>query len=84
MSEENNNEKENSTFHVLWRASLIGVHLVATTLVGLAIGYYLDKFLGTRPWLTLIFLFIGIGAGFREIFSYAKFGGNKDNDGSDK
>ncbi len=77
-------DKENSTFHVLWRASLVGIHLVAATFVGFAIGHYLDKFLGTRPWLTLIFLFLGIGAGFREIFKYAKFGGNKKNDGNDQ
>ena len=84
MREENNNNKENSALHVVWRASLVGIHLCATTLVGLAIGFYLDKFLGTRPWLTLIFLFLGIGAGFREIFKYAKFGGNKNGDGDDK
>lgn len=73
---EKDKEKENSTFRVLWRASLVGIHLVASTFVGFAIGYYLDKYLGTSPWLTLIFLFIGIGAGFREVFKYAKFGGN--------
>jgi ATP synthase protein I len=80
----NDNDKENSTFGVLWRASLVGIQMVTSTFVGFVIGYYLDKFLGTKPWLTLIFLFIGIGAGFREIFKYAKFGGNKEDDGSDK
>jgi len=78
MPRANNKSKEDSPLRALWRASLVGVHLVATTFVGFAIGHYLDKFLGTRPWLTLIFLFIGIGAGFRELFKYAKFGGNKE------
>ncbi len=76
---ENKNQKNDSPFRALWRGSLVGVHMVATTFVGLAIGYYLDKFFDTRPWLTLIFLFIGIGAGFKELFKYAKFGGNREN-----
>lgn len=42
--------------------------MVAATFIGLAMGYYLDKWLGTRPWLTLIFLLVGIVSGFRNIF----------------
>ena len=42
--------------------------MVASTLIGLAMGYYLDEWLGTTPWLTLTFLFIGIVSGFRNIF----------------
>lgn len=42
--------------------------MVAATLIGLAMGYYLDKWLGTSPWLTLIFLGFGIVAGFRNIY----------------
>lgn len=42
--------------------------MVASTFIGLAMGYYLDKWLGTNPWLTLIFLLIGIISGFRNIF----------------
>ncbi len=50
------------------KSSLLGIHLVATTFVGLAIGYYLDKWLETSPWLTMIFLFLGIAAGFKNMF----------------
>lgn len=42
--------------------------MVAATFVGLAMGYYLDKWLGTDPWMTLIFLFLGIISGFRNIY----------------
>ena len=42
--------------------------MVAATLIGLAMGYYLDRWLGTSPWLTLIFLLVGIVSGFRNIF----------------
>ena len=42
--------------------------MVAATFIGLAMGHYLDKWLGTGPWLTLIFLLLGIVSGFRNIF----------------
>jgi len=40
--------------------------MVTSSLIGLGIGYYLDKFLKTSPIFTLIFLLLGIIAGFYE------------------
>lgn len=48
--------------------SSVGISMVASTFIGLAMGYYLDKWLGTSPWMTLIFLGFGIVSGFRNIF----------------
>lgn len=48
--------------------SSVGISVVASTFIGLAMGYYLDKWLGTAPWLTLVFLGFGIISGFRNIF----------------
>jgi len=42
--------------------------MVAATFIGLAMGYYLDQWLDTKPWFTLIFLGIGVIAGFRNIY----------------
>lgn len=42
--------------------------MVAATFIGLAMGYYLDKWLETAPWFTLIFLGFGIVSGFRNIY----------------
>lgn len=42
--------------------------MVAASFIGLFIGVYLDKWLGTSPWMTLIWLGIGIISGFRNIF----------------
>ncbi|RLA79685.1 MAG: hypothetical protein DRG36_04460 [Deltaproteobacteria bacterium] len=36
--------------------------------VGVGIGYYLDRWLGTEPWFLIVFLFFGIAAGFRNLF----------------
>lgn len=41
--------------------------LPCCTLVGYVIGHYLDKAFGTS-WLTLVFLLLGIAAGFIELF----------------
>ena len=51
--------------------SSLGISMVAATLIGLAMGYYLDRWLGTSPWLTMLFLGFGIAAGFRNIFVLA-------------
>jgi ATP synthase protein I len=49
-------------------ASSMGIAMVLATVMGLAAGYYLDKWLGTSPWCTLIFLVLGIVAGFKNLF----------------
>jgi len=55
----------------------IGTQLVASTFAGLAIGYYLDRYLGTSPWFTIALLLMGIAAGFINIYSTAKkYGGS--------
>jgi ATP synthase protein I len=36
------------------------------------VGLKLDAWFGTAPWLTALFLLIGIIAGFRNLFVYVK------------
>jgi len=50
------------------RAGTAGLVLVFSTFIGFAAGYYLDKWLKTGPWLSIIFLVLGIAAGFLNIF----------------
>lgn len=47
---------------------VMGLHLVSGPLVGFAIGYGLDAWLGTGPWCKIIFLLVGIGAGFLNVY----------------
>ncbi len=63
---------EKPIYKQLIEASSVGIHLVVSTFIGLAIGYWLDKLFGTSPYLTVIFLIIGIIAGFRELIRVAK------------
>lgn len=65
-------EPEKSVLRQLFEASTVGIHLVISTFVGLAIGYGLDRLLNTSPYLTFIFLFIGIISGFRDLIRIAK------------
>lgn len=48
--------------------SSLGLSVVLSIFIGLAVGIYLDRrVFNTTPWLTLIFLGLGIAAGYRNI-----------------
>ena len=49
-------------------AMRIGVELVATLIVGGGIGLFLDRWLGTAPWLMLVFFILGAAAGLLNIY----------------
>ena len=50
----------------------IAVEMVAAIVVGTAIGLVLDSWLGTKPWLFLLFFFLGIGAAFMNVMRVAR------------
>ena len=47
--------------------STLGLSVALSIFIGLAIGVYLDRRWDTSPWLTLIFMGLGIAAGFKNI-----------------
>jgi ATP synthase protein I len=49
----------------------MGVELVAAVVVGVGIGLLLDKALGTAPWMLVVFLFFGMGAGILNVYRAA-------------
>jgi ATP synthase protein I len=49
----------------------VGVEMVAGVAVGAGIGYALDRWLGTGPWLMIVFFFLGAGAGMMNVFRAA-------------
>jgi ATP synthase protein I len=63
---------EQNAWKALGELSTIGLTLVVATVIGLAGGYYLDRWLHTTPWLTLIGLLFGIAAGFVNLFRSVK------------
>ena len=52
-------------------AMRLGLELVAGTVVGGFIGWQLDQWLGTTPFLLLIFFFLGIAAGILNVIRTA-------------
>jgi ATP synthase protein I len=73
--------EEQSAWKAIGELSTVGMTLVLATVIGLAGGYYLDKWLGTAPWLTLIGLGFGIAAGFVNLFRTVNRAGRKVDDG---
>ena len=47
--------------------SSVGLAVALSIFIGLAIGLWLDRKFGTAPWLMLVFLVMGIVAGYRNI-----------------
>jgi ATP synthase protein I len=45
----------------------LSAELLAGVLVGLGVGWALDRWLGTRPWLLLVFLLLGTAAGILNV-----------------
>jgi len=50
----------------------MSTELVSAVVVGTIIGFILDKTFGTKPWLILIFFFVGVVAGILNVFKSAK------------
>ena len=64
--------QENQPTSSLGTAFKMSTELVAHVVVGTIIGFILDKTFGTKPWLILIFFFVGVVAGIVNVFKSAK------------
>ena len=52
--------------------STLGIEMGLSVAIGVGIGYYMDRWLGTEPWFFILFLFFGIAAGFRNLYRALK------------
>lgn len=59
------------TMRTLGALSTVGFSFVLAIVIGAAIGYFLDKWLGTTPWLFFLFFFIGLAAGVLNVYRTA-------------
>ena len=50
----------------------MSTELVSAVAVGTIIGFFLDNLFGTKPWLILIFFFVGTIAGIMNVVKSAK------------
>ena len=54
------------------RHSAVGIEMGLSVVVGLLVGWFLDDYFGTEPWLLLVFLILGMVAGFRSMLRAAR------------
>ena len=74
-------EKDRRFIRLLGTLSTVGITLVAATVIGYFMGVFLDRFFGTKPWLTIVFLVFGIAAGFKNLFDAARKAADMDDNG---
>lgn len=65
-------EKDRKLLRMLGVLSTVGLTMVFATVIGLFFGHWLDTKFGTTPWMTGLFLLLGIIAGFRNLFVHVK------------
>ena len=65
-------EKKNVPTSNIGQAFKLSTELVAAVLVGTIIGFILDSWFDTKPWLIIIFFFVGVIAGILNLIRSAK------------
>ena len=71
-NDSNNNGSHNDIFKALAYLSQIGITIFVCVALGLFIGWLLDRWLGTSPWLLIVFILLGIAAAIKSIVDFAK------------
>ena len=66
----NLNNNENTSF--MGSAFKLGTELVSAVVVGTIIGFILDSWFDTKPWLIIFFFFLGSVAGILNVIKVAK------------
>lgn len=61
-------ESDELSRNALGMAFRIGIELVVALVIGAGGGLMLDRWLGTAPWLLILGLFLGMGAGIMNVY----------------
>ena len=67
-----NPEKDPTSRSNRGQAFKMSTELVSAVLVGTIIGFILDTWFDTKPWLIIIFFFVGVVAGITNVVRSAK------------
>lgn len=59
------------TMRTLGALSTVGFSFVLAIVIGAAAGYFLDRWLGTSPWMFLLFFLFGVAAGILNVYRTA-------------
>ncbi len=72
QADKRDDKSEDRKTSELGPALRMGSDLVAGVAVGAFIGWALDRWLGTQPWLMIVFFLLGAAAGFYNVYRSAK------------
>ena len=61
-----------TTWQLIGQLSTIGLSFVFALVLGFCAGYWLDRTLGTEPWLSFIGFFCGLAAGVLNVYRVLK------------
>ena len=67
-----NLDRKNQNSSSIGAAFKLSTELVSAVAVGTIIGFILDKTFGTKPWVIIIFFFVGVIAGIINVIKSAK------------
>jgi ATP synthase protein I len=56
------------TIRTVGALSAVGLSFVLAIVIGFWVGYSLDSWLGSSPWLTIVFFFLGLAAGILNVY----------------
>ena len=73
---------EPSAWRSLGMLASVGMTFVVVTAGAVVGGYFVDRWLGTTPWFTLIGIGVGVAAGFRGLFRSVKNAEKQERDGT--
>ncbi len=59
-------------FDALLTYGTLGIEMGLSLVIGLGIGYYLDRYFGTSPILLILFMMFGLVAGMKRLYSLWK------------
>jgi ATP synthase protein I len=62
------NRRTGDTVRTLGALSAVGFAFVLAVVMGTALGYGFDRWLGTSPWLFLLGFFVGVAAGALSVY----------------
>ena len=72
LSKDSDEKDENNSGFFMGNAFKLGTEMVSAVLVGTIIGFILDSWFGTKPWLIIFFFFVGAAAGILNVIKAAK------------
>ena len=62
----------------------VGIDLLVGVAFGIGLGLLLDRWLGTKPWLMIVFMLLGTVAGIRNVIRTAELENKKVRDQQDR